>query len=545
MKLQAILGAAAIALTLLGSTALTAPAMAATVPDGTKLATDQVFNYMVLDKINSLDPQIVEDVDTSYVVSDIFEGLYNEDAKGHLVPGVATGYDVSTDKTVYTFHLRPEAKWSNGDPVTAADFVFGWQRAVDPKTASPYAYFLPLGSVLNSQDIIDGKKPPTDLGVKAVDDHTFQVTLSGPTPYFPLMTTHPTLFAVPTAVVQKFGADWTKPENIVGNGAYTLKKIRPASACTLERSKSYWDDSHTVLQTVNFITSTDDEAAVTRYKAGELDQTDIPAGQYPTLKTAMGDEAHSLPWTCTYYYIVNERPDGPEWARNPDVRAALNLAIDRDIIVNNITQSGEQAAYTLTPSFVTGFKAPSDLAIADLPQADRDAKAKELMAKAGYGPDKPLSIAIISNPSSRHNAIGTAIAQMWKEKLGVDTSYSTEEFATLLADRHAGNFQAAREAWCADYNEASTFLTLLLSTSEQNHSKYSNPEFDKVMEASKTADDPNVNYTQAEAIIAKDTAVMPIFWYAKATLLKPYVGGFPFTNPEPLWYAKDLYIAAH
>src|SRR5262249_11879357 len=152
MKLRAILGAGAFAVALLGSTALT---FAAQVPDGTKLATDQVFNYMVLDKINSLDPQIVEDVDTSYVVSDLFEGLYNEDSAGHLVPGVATSYDVSADKKTYTFHLRPEAKWSNGDPVTAADFVFGWQRAVDPKTASPYAYFLPLGSVLNSQDIID------------------------------------------------------------------------------------------------------------------------------------------------------------------------------------------------------------------------------------------------------------------------------------------------------------------------------------------------------------------------------------------------------
>ena len=544
MKLQAILGAAALALTLLGTTALTAPALAATVPDGTKLATDQVFNYMVLDKINSLDPQIVEDVDTSYVVSDIFEGLYNEDATGHAVPGVATSYDVSADKTVYTFHLRPEAKWSNGDPVTAADFVFGWQRAVDPKTASPYAYFLPLGSVLNAQDVIDGKKPTTDLGVKAVDDHTFQVTLSSPTPYFPLMTTHPTLFPVPTAVVQKFGADWTKPENIVGNGAYTLKVNSPGERVTLDRNKGYWDDAHTVLQTVNFITSTDDEAAVTRYKAGELDQTDIPAGQYPALKAELGDEAHSVPQLGTYYYIVNERDDGPEWAKNPDVRKALSLAIDRDIIVNNILQAGQLPAYSFTPPYTANFKAP-DNDVSKMTQDQRDQMAKDLMKKAGFGPDNPITMTIISNPSAGHNAIGAAISQMWKEKLGVNATYGTEEFATLLADRHSGNFQAAREAWIADYNEASTFLTLMLSTSDQNDAKYKNPAFDKLMEESKTADDPNVNYAKAEQIIADDAAVMPIYYYAKASLQKGYVGGFPFKNPEILWYAKDLYIVAH
>ena len=175
MKLQTILGAAAIAVTLMGTTALTLPAFAANVPDGTKLAEDQTFNYRVLDNINALDPNIVEDVDTSYVVTNLFEGLYNEDAKGNPIPGVAESYEANADFTVYTFHLR-DALWSNGDPVKASDFVYSWQRAVDPKTASNYSYFLGLVGVKNADDIVAGKLPITDLGVKAVDDKTLEVS---------------------------------------------------------------------------------------------------------------------------------------------------------------------------------------------------------------------------------------------------------------------------------------------------------------------------------------------------------------------------------
>src|SRR3954470_16076962 len=216
MKLQAVLGAGLIALALLGTTALTMPAYAADVPTGTKLADDQTFNYRVLDNINSLDPNILEDVDTSYVAANLFEGLYNEDAKGNPVPGAASSYDVNKDNTVFTFHLR-DAVWSNGDPVKASDFVYSWQRAVDPKTASNYSYFPGLVGVKNADDIVAGKMPPTDLGVKAIDDKTLEVDLSKPVPYFVRMTAHATLYPIPQAVVEKFGADWTKPENIVGN----------------------------------------------------------------------------------------------------------------------------------------------------------------------------------------------------------------------------------------------------------------------------------------------------------------------------------------
>ena len=229
MKLQAILTAARIGVALLATTALTAPVFAAEVPAGTKLAADQVFKYRVLDNIRALDPQLAEDVDTAYVVSQLFEGLYNEDALGNPVPGAAASYDVNADNTVYTFHLR-DAKWSNGDPVTAGDFVYGWQRAVDPATASTYAYYLGLVNVVNSDDIVAGKLPVTDLGVKAVDDKTLEVTLKASTPWFVKTLAHSTLFAAPKATIAKFGADWTSPRTSSATVRTSSPRTRRASA---------------------------------------------------------------------------------------------------------------------------------------------------------------------------------------------------------------------------------------------------------------------------------------------------------------------------
>ncbi|MEP4766866.1 MAG: peptide ABC transporter substrate-binding protein, partial [Roseibium sp.] len=209
---------------LLTSTMITGAAFAAgTHPTtGEALADDQTFTYRILDEHSSVDPQVVEDVSGAEIVRDLFEGLMNQDEDGNLVPGVATGYTTNDSKDVYTFTLRDNAKWSNGDPVTASDFVFAWKRAVDPALSSPYAWFMELMSIENASEIIAGDKSVDDLGVKAIDDHTLEVTLSAPLPYFPQMTTHSTTFPAPQKVVEEFGDAWTKPENIVSNGAYVL-----------------------------------------------------------------------------------------------------------------------------------------------------------------------------------------------------------------------------------------------------------------------------------------------------------------------------------
>ena len=541
MKLQAFLGAAAVAVTLLGTTALTLPAFAASVPDGTKLAADQTFNYRVLDNINSLDPDIVEDVDTSYVVGNLFEGLYNEDAKGNPVPGAAESYDVNKDNTVFTFHLRKDAVWSNGDPVKASDFVFSWQRAVDPKTASNYSYFPGLVGVKNADDIVAGKMPPDQLGVKAVDDYTLEVSLNKSVPYFVRSTAHATLFPIPQKVVEKFGNDWTKPENIVGNGAYVLAENKPGERVTIKRNPKYWDNAKTVLETLNFLTINDENQGVTRYLSGEVDQTDVPAGQYPSMKQQYPNEAHSVPQLCTYYFDFNMTDKQPvEALKDVKVREAISMAIDRDVIVNNVLQGGQIPAYFFTPPATADFKAP-DVDMAKMSQADRDAKAKQLLADAGYGPDKPISFTYIYNTSEAHKKIATVVSQMLKEKLGIQMTLQDMEFATLLDKRHQRDFEVARDAWCGDYNEASTFEGLMDSTSSQNNSGYSNADVDKWLKDSATSEDPNQQYLQIETQVAKDIPVIPIYFYTKVFLQKTNVGGWPYDNVEQVWYGKDLY----
>ncbi len=535
--------AVAVAFALLGATALTAPTFAATVPEGTQLAAEQVFKYRVLDNINTLDPQLVEDVDTSAVVRSLFEGLYNSGPDGEPVPGVAESYEVNADNTVYTFKLR-DAKWSNGDPVTAEDFVYAWQRAVDPETASNYAYFVGLVGVVNADAIVAGEMEPSELGVKAIDDKTLEVTLSFSSPWFIRTLSHATLFPAPKAVIEEKGIDWTKPENIVGNGAYTLAENTPGERVVLKRNPNYWDNEHTVLEEVQFLTINDENQGLTRWRAGEVDQTDVPAGQYPALKAELPDNTYSVPQFCTYYFSVNMTDKQPNEAlKDVQVREALSLAIDRDVIVNGVLQGGQQPAYSFAHPLTAGFKMP-EIAAASMTQEERDAKAVELMTAAGYGKDNPLTINYIYNTSEAHKKIATVVGQMWQEKLGVTLNLADMEFQTLLDTRHSKTYELARNAWCGDYNEASTFLSLLDSKSEQNDQGYANADVDGWLAESKTAEDPNVQYAEVELQASKDVPIMPIYFYAKVFMQNADVKGWPFDDVEQNWYAKDLYKVA-
>jgi len=527
---------------LLASTMLAGPVLAAgTHPvTGLPLADNQTFTYRVLDEHSSVDPQVVEDVSGSEIVRDLFEGLMNQDAEGNLVPGVATGFTTNADKNVYTFTLRPEAKWSNGDPVTAGDFVYAWRRLVDPALASPYSWFGELMSIKNASEIIAGTMPKEDLGVKAVDDHTLEVTLTASLPYFPLMTTHASTFPAPQKVIEKFGADWTKPENIVSNGAYILTEHVPAERSVRERNPMYWDNEHTILDKVVALVINDENAALTRYFAGELDRTEIPAGQYPKLSAEYPAEAIVFPRLCSYYYTFNESDKGPAEFKDVRVREALSLAVDRTIITKNILAAGQIDAYTFTPGATAGFKVP-EVPAADMTQAERDAKAVELMTAAGYGKDNPLKFDMIYNTSEAHEKIAVAMQQMWKQKLGVEATLGNMEWKTFLETRGNQDFGLARGAWCGDYNEASTFLDLVDSKSGYNDGKYNNPKVDALLKEAKTSDNPQPLYTEIEQIIAQDVPIIPIYHYTGNYMIKPDLKDWPIHNVEQNWYSKDLY----
>ncbi len=543
MKFSPILRSSALALGV-ASLALMSPAVfAAKVPAGTVLAENQTFTYRMLDEFSSLDPQIVEDVSGSAVVRDLFEGLLNQDADGNLIPGVAKSWDANADKTVYTFYLRDNAKWSNGDPVTAGDFVYAWRRAADPATASPYSWFMSLMAIKNVDGVLDGSKEPSELGVKAIDDLTFQVTLSAPLAYFAQMVTQATTYPTPQKVIEKYGADWTKPENIVSNGAYVLKEHIPNERSVRVRNPLYWNDKETVINKVVALVINDENVALTRYLAGELDRTEVPTGQYPRLKEEYPDQAISFPRLCSYYYTFNVSPSGPEAFKDVRVRKALSYAVDRSVIVDNVLQGGQIPAYTFTPGATAGFEVP-DVAYSKMSQAERDAAALELLKQAGYGPDNPLKFDLLYNTSEGHKQIATVISQMWKQKLGVTATLANMEWKTFLEVRGNQDFDMARGGWCGDYNEASTFLDLLTTNSGYNDGKYSSAEVDKLMVDAKTMDNPGPNYTRVEKILAEDMPIIPIYHYAGVYMMNPALKAWPVQNVQQNWYSRDLYKVA-
>lgn len=530
---------------LMASTMLAGPALAAGnhPVTGDALADDQTFTYRVLDEHSSVDPQVVEDVSGAEIVRDLFEGLMNQDAEGNLVPGVATGFTTNDAKNVYTFTLRDNAKWSNGDPVTAGDFVYAWKRLVDPALASPYAWFGELMSIENAAAIIAGDKPMDELGVTAIDDHTLEVRLSASLPYFPLMTTHGSTFPSPQKVIEEFGDQWTKPGNIVSNGAYVLTEHVPAERSVRERNAMYWDNDKTIVDKVVALVINDENAALTRYFAGELDRTEVPAGQFPKLQAEYPAEAISFPRLCNYYYTFNLSDSGPEAFKDVNVRKALALAVDRKIIVENILAGGQPEAYTFTPAATAGFTVPN-VPMMDMSQADRDAQAKDLLAAAGYDASNPLKFDMLYNTSEAHEKIAVALSQMWKQKLGVEASLANMEWKTFLDTRGNQDFALARGAWCGDYNEASTFLDLLTGPSGYNDGKFSSARLDELMASAKTSDDPQPLYTEVEQIIADEVAVIPIYHYAGVYMLDSDLGNWPVNNVEQNWYSKDLYKKA-
>lgn len=508
---------------------------------GEELSANQAYSYWMLDSIKSIDPELAASVEDSDVIRSLFEGLYNEDDAGGLVPGVALEHTVSDDLTTYTFKLRPESKWSNGDPVVAGDFVYGWQRLVDPKTASEYAWYMELMQVVNASEVIAGTKPVTDLGVKAIDDHTLEVKIIAPLPYFVKMLTHPSTFPAPKSTIEKFGADWTKPGNLVGNGAYTLTEHIPGEKVVMTKSPSYWNAASVIMSPITALTINDENAALTRYQAGELDRTTVPAGQFPRLSKEFPEEATSTPYSCSYTYIINNAEGkGNPALKDVRVRKALSYALDRDIVVNNILQGGQKPAYNWAHWALNGFVMPK-IDYAGWTQAERDAKAVALLAEAGFGPENPLKLTLNYNTSEAHQKIAVAVQQMWKQKLSVELTPQNFEWKVHTDKMASGDFEMARYAWCGDYNEASTYLDLFTQYSKQNDAKYANDAYDALLKEAKTMADPNPNYTKAEEFLAADMPMIPIYHYAKVDMVKADIKGLPQHNVQQTWYAKDLY----
>ncbi|NHB91722.1 peptide ABC transporter substrate-binding protein [Photorhabdus cinerea] len=529
---------------LISGSLLTVSAFAAEVPPGTQLNDRQELVRHLKDEPASLDPINAVGLTEAQILRDLFEGLVNQDAYGNAIPGVATKWKTADNK-IWFFTLRSDARWSNGEPVTATDFVYSWQRLVTPANISSFAWFTALAGIENAQEIIEGKLPPEKLGVKAIDKHILQVTLNRPVPYFPNLTANFSLYPVNKNTVEKYGKDWIKVGNLVGNGAFKLHDRVVNEKIVLIPNPYYWDHKKTVLTEVTFVPINQESHATKRYLAGDLDITEsFPKNMYKKLQHELPGQVYTPDQLGTYYYAFNTQHAPTNDVR---VRKALSMTIDRKIIAEKVLGTGEKPAWHFTPDVTAGFH-PTISDMEQRTQAELDQQARALLQIAGYGPNNPLKLSLLYNSSENHQKIAIAVASMWKKKLGVQVNLVNQEWKTYIDSRNTGNFDVVRASWVGDYNEPSTFLSLLTSTHSGNIAKFHQVNYDKLLQlASVQTDDVlrNDDYNKAEQMIAEQAPIAPIYQYTNGRLIKPWLKGYPITNPEDVAYSHTMYIIKH
>ena len=510
---------------------------------GTELAQLQVLRVGNGAELQTLDPHHAEDTPSFNVQMNLYEGLVSEAANGDLVPGVAKDWTISEDGKTYVFNMRPEARWSNGDPLTAEDFVYSLRRGVDPKTASVYSYI--LTPLLNADDITAGKRPVEDLGVRAIDDHTLEIKLANPTPYFLQLLSHSMSTPVHRATLEAHGDQWTRPGNLVGNGAFKLDEWVVQSHVKVVRNPYYWDNANTKLEEVYFYATEDLSAELQRFRALELDLTEIiPSAQIGFLRENYAKELVIAPYLGSYYYGFNVTR--PPFKDKPKLRRALSLAVNRDVITKQILNVGQISSYGFVPP-IPGYTQQS-MAEASWTQEQREAEAKRLYAEAGYGPDNPLRTQIMYNTQEDHRRIAVAIQQMWKQVLGVEAEILNQEWKVFLDTRNQKrDTQVYRQGWIGDYKDPFTYLEILRSTAGQNDAGYNNPEYDKLVTASQSTLDSQARLEllqQAERLMLADMPIMPLYIYVRPRLVQPWVGGYE-SNIMDHHRHKYTYVLKH
>lgn len=516
-------------------------AMAATVPAGVKLHDKQELVRNNGSEPETLDPALASGVPANNVIRDLFEGLTAVDSNGKVVPGVAESWK-QTDPQTWVFKLRKNAKWSNGDNVTAEDFVYGMRRFVDPATASKYAATYGI-FLANAKEIIEGKKPKEELGVKAVDPYTIEIKTPFPANFLPEVLSNLQMGAVHKATVEKFGKDWTKPGNIVGNGAFTLKDWQVNSKIVLAKSTNYWDNKNVQLTQMTYIPVEDGNADVKLYESGENDWVyQLPPGTYDKYKQQYPKDIRNTKMLGLRYYSLN---NADPLFKDIRVRKALSMVIDRDILAAKVTADGQIPAYGVIVDGVQGANATT-YDWAKWPMAKKVEEAKKLLKEAGVAPGAKVKFAY--NTSDYHKKMAIFAASEWKTKLGLDTEMEAMEFKVLIKKRNDRDYQMARNGWIADYDDATTFLTLVQCDSDQNSQGNCNRDAEKLItEGNMSLDQAKRKtlLTQAAKKIMDDYPMIPLLQYTVPRLVKPYVGGYSQTNSLDRYRAKDLYIIKH
>lgn len=510
------------------------------------------LSFCLASEPETIDPALNTAVDGAIMLHHNFEGLLKwvDDGEGNamLAPGMAEDWDVSEDGTVYTFHLRDDILWSDGEPVTAYDFEYSWKRLVDSDTAADYNYM--LDCVLNGPEIIDdGTKTADELGAVALDDTTFEVTLHTAIPYFTEIAAFPSTFPVRQDMIEEHGDQWTfEPDTYISNGPYMMSEWKHNSYIMMVKNPNHYDYENLGPESLKFELMDDDNAILAAFNSGELDYTTVgyPVDEIPALLES--GQLKIADYIGTYY-VCFQTEKAP--FDDPLVREAFSLVIDRNYIVNQISRAGELPAGAYVPSGIYDAEGPGSNFrevggdYYSIDEADYEAnceKARELLADAGYpdGEGFPI-VEYLYNTHDAHRAIGEALQDMWQTQLGVQVTLDNQDWGVFIPTRKKGDYQIARHGWIGDYNDPISFIDMWVTGGGNNDAQYTNPEYDALVKIAKSSTDPQERMQamhDAEDILMAESVVAPVYFYTNPYMVNEDLKGWYYT---PLGYSFFTY----
>ncbi len=505
------------------------------------LAEEQVLHRDNGEEPKTLDPHLAEGLPSGHILRDLFEGLTAESPDGRIIPGAAIRWNISRDGKTYTFYLRRDALWSNGDPVTAADFVYGLQRSANPATASSRAQA--LLPIVNAADVLAGDLPPEQLGVTAMDDFTLQISMIDPTPYFLGLLNKPSTYPVHRASVLEHGSAFSKPGKLVSNGAYILKEWTIRSHIVLVKNENYWDAENSIIESVIYYPFEDQSTAAKRFRSGKLHWTfGVPNNQFKWLQEHYADELVVSPWLGSYFFGFNLVRE--PFTRNPKLRLALALALDRDLLTEKVTQFGEKASYTLVPPGIMDYVSPIP-EWADWTQSRRIEEARRLYAGAGYSEENPLSFDIRYDPGENNKKMALAVSSLWKQVLGIQSKLVNEETRVFLQNREQKVLtQVFRAGWIGEYADAYSFLSLFRTGYGRNDYGYSSELYDSLLDEVASERIPSRRRRlmyETERMLLADVPFIPLYSYVTKRLVDPRLRGWQ-SNVMDHHYSKDMFL---
>ncbi len=475
---------------------------------------------------STLDMQLTTTVVEGRLFSDLYQGLVMEDAKGVIIPGVAKSWELSPDGMTYVFHLRDNAKWSNGEPVTASDFVFTFQRFLDLQTAAPYAnVFFPIK---NAEAIAMGKMPKEKLGVEALDEQSLKITLEASTPYFVQLLSQSMAFPLNKKNVEIHGKKFTAPENFVSNGAYQLVSFVPNDKIVMKKNPYYYDADKVKIDEVNWLPFENRASCMRLFEAKEVQIcSDVPAEQMDYMKKEFGEQLHIAPQLGSYWLDVKGKDGSP--LQDMQVRRAISMVIDRDFLADEVWRGTMLPSYSLVPPGIDNYISGGvrqDYADEDI--LDREDKAKALLKEAGVKPGS-LTVELYYNTSENHKNVMAAVADMLKN-IGIKAKLNEMEGTTYFNYlREGGDFNLARDGWRADYSDPQSFLFLYKSDSHFNYAKWFNKDYDSLLEKAAQTTDLKARadfFANAERLLLKEQPIIPLLTYASRALVSDQVEGW-------------------